>query len=701
VHRLLFRRAATFPIVVPAMSQQEVVSAAVSGLAMASSSLADCRDDIGVEESKKEIALDALDSGCPNKLRLYVETRRSSLTPREYSFLQELCDHGDAALIQRIHAKLQDQMIFPEDDPALVNVVDDGEASLTDLASITSVASDPSIFLSEERQRIIAERRMDCMIGKLWSARQSGLMVSTESSRRSLASRASSISSLTSSSGTNAASLVLGGRGEQRETDDKALDRLRYLAKRSRSVAVGAGMSIANGAKEVKALSPRSNFRRIGKTVLVTGRTIRTLTTNSMSLPPRPTSKSAGHLDRTSQRKLSMVELAGEASTALMQDNFMRDEKKDEFEPHQNQKPPRRPMVIREASANNYSGMGLEVEESKPQEPLSQPKLTPVVFRRPVLMRMASVNVYHGEGIEVADWEDSATPREKEVSHDTECRMESLISSAADGNNHALDEIRCLSFDETMSYERSYRSFMRPSLRRNLSDSNLTESRDREPWDDDDDADAECFDTWRVLDSTEYIGSHHIDFFILGTSADDLNAQPHVLSPPLMESLQQYLPYSKRGESYWLKYSLVRDGASMMTFLQHARGAAYSLLAIETLDGEVFGAFTTEPWRKNWNTYGGKESFLWKAKHPRDIRCRSIIDQAQKESEISVFHYTFANDNIQLCTSNRISIGGGSPDPDYDIPPDLSSTKPHEWGFGTLSESYLTVEAIRQRRVLF
>jgi TLD len=294
------------------------------------------------------------------------------------------------------------------------------------------------------------------------------------------------------------------------------------------------------------------------------------------------------------------------------------------------------------------------------------------------------VNVYHGEGIEVADWEESATPREKEVSHETECRMESLITSP-DGNNDAPVEIRCLSFDETMSYERTYSSFTKPSLRRNLSDSNLTESRDCELWSDDD-TDAACFDTWGVLDSSEYIGSHHIDFFILGTSADDSAAQPHVLSPPLMESLQEYLPHCKRGESYWLKYSLVRDGASMLTFLQHARGAAYSLLAIETLDGEVFGAFTTEPWRKNWNMYGGKESFLWKAKHPRDIKCRSIIDQAQKESEISVFPYTFANDNIQLCTSNRIAIGGGSPDPCEEIPPDLISTKPHEWGFGTYNE---------------
>jgi hypothetical protein len=346
-------------------------------------------------------------------------------------------------------------------------------------------------------------------------------------------------------------------------------------------------------------------------------------------------------------------------------------------------KPPQRNMMIREASANNYDGIGVEVESEAGKE-LRIAASPPPVFRRPVLMRMASVSVYQGEGIEVADWEDAATPKERDVSYQTESRMESLVA-CNDSHDSGMEEIRCLSFDETMTYERSYRNFTKPSLRRTLSDSDLTENRDSETWSLFE-GDTEYIDTWGVLESSEYTGSHHLNFFILGTSAGDSKAQPHVLSPPLMESLQEYLPFSKRGESFWLKYSLVRDGASMLTFLQHARGAAYSLLAIETLDGDVFGAFTTQPWRLNWNwnTIGGKESFLWKMRHSRRIKCHSIIDQAEKESELSVFPYIHANDNIQLCTSNRIAIGGGAPNRPDEVPDVLKGTKPHEWGFGKL-----------------
>ncbi len=64
-----------------------------------------------------------------------------------------------------------------------------------------------------------------------------------------------------------------------------------------------------------------------------------------------------------------------------------------------------------------------------------------------------------------------------------------------------------------------------------------------------------------------------------------------------------------------MKFSMVRDVASMSTFLRHARGSKHTFLAIETTDGEVFGSFTSAPWRKNWNYFGGQDSFLWRMRH--------------------------------------------------------------------------------------
>lgn len=219
------------------------------------------------------------------------------------------------------------------------------------------------------------------------------------------------------------------------------------------------------------------------------------------------------------------------------------------------------------------------------------------------------------------------------------------------------------------------------------------------------------YDSWNVL-KDEYIngygGGGTLEFLILGTSADDESAKPHVLSPPLMESLQSFLPFSKSGENFFLKYSMVRDGASLHTFLKRARGVQYSVLALETVDGEVFGAFTAQAWRKNWNYFGTGESFLWRMRRSRLDKTSDVLKQAQLESEIDVYPYTGDNSYIQLCTHDRIAVGGGNPasssagvndmSPEIDVnigAKEINSTNPassssssnigvkdHEWGFG-------------------
>jgi TLD len=323
---------------------------------------------------------------------------------------------------------------------------------------------------------------------------------------------------------------------------------------------------------------------------------------------------------------------------------------------------------------------------------------------RPVLMRRASRNVDQGEGIEVSN-----------LSTD-EIEDYGQVPSLFD----FLTMKTSSSFDETMSSRRLGNSIFRRIIRRSLSgDSNgiflgapldsrssrnigLDMEDESSSWNDDDD----YYDSWKVLDD-EYVngygGGDTLPFAILGTSSDDAAAHPHVLSPPLMESLLAFLPPAKHGDNFWMKYSMVRDGASFYTFLQHARGAKYSILAIETVEGEVFGAFTAEPWRKNWNYYGSGESFLWKMRHSRKTKCHSIIDQAQMESEIDVYPYTGVNSCIQLCTSDKIAVGGGTHELSASSLKSRKSEgssfdtvshdekrdefKDHEWGFGLTIES--------------
>jgi hypothetical protein len=96
-------------------------------------------------------------------------------------------------------------------------------------------------------------------------------------------------------------------------------------------------------------------------------------------------------------------------------------------------------------------------------------------------------------------------------------------------------------------------------------------------WDESDEG-TKNYDAWQVMkdEHAKDSGFHYVGeltgearsadtgtegfFRILGTSADDVNSQPHVLSPPLMESLLSFVPDQLTEENLWLKFSMVRDG---------------------------------------------------------------------------------------------------------------------------------------------
>jgi TLD len=175
-------------------------------------------------------------------------------------------------------------------------------------------------------------------------------------------------------------------------------------------------------------------------------------------------------------------------------------------------------------------------------------------------------------------------------------------------------------------------------------------------------------------------------FAILGTSADDKTAHPHVLSPPLLDSLMTFLPESIQNQNYWLKYSLVRDGASLSTLVRYVRAARRTILAIETMDGNVFGCFTSAFWKctSSDGFYGNGESFLWRMRHNRNLHCNSLFEQAQMESEVDVYMYSHENEMVQLCTKQRIAVGGGA------LEAQESDTNPSDsYGFGLALNEFL------------
>jgi len=168
------------------------------------------------------------------------------------------------------------------------------------------------------------------------------------------------------------------------------------------------------------------------------------------------------------------------------------------------------------------------------------------------------------------------------------------------------------------------------------------------------------YDAWDVFKDDYVKETVDLPFEIFGTSATDVSSMPHVLSPPLIDSLRHFVPDRLFHNNLWMKYSLIRDGASMSILLRNIRGSNAVLLAIETTVGDVFGCYTSTPWKKTYGYFGTGECFVWKMKQRRGTKCYSLLNQVQMESEVEVFAFSNENDMIQVCKQDFLAVGGGT-----------------------------------------
>lgn len=95
-----------------------------------------------------------------------------------------------------------------------------------------------------------------------------------------------------------------------------------------------------------------------------------------------------------------------------------------------------------------------------------------------------------------------------------------------------------------------------------------------------------------------------------------------------------------------------------------------TILAIETLDGDVFGCFMSKSWRRTNRYEMGGESFLWRMKLPRLLEAEAsdpegfqdialLEETAKREEDIEVYRWTGETDDCQLFGDDRLAAGGG------------------------------------------
>ena len=590
-------------------------------------------------------------------LQRAVLERRESLTERECNFLlNNVCEQGSEHQARLAHMHVLD--LLP-----------------VDAATGRSASSASSEFDkqgSTRRQSLLEQRkRSSC---KLWEAHDSGLALTAAASQRS-------IRRLQANNSPKKAAATMVARVRSL-TKPRSMPRPLKMGPRSRTV-----YSDSSDDESSRGLSiVEQRQRRLSSSMWSGG------------------SKSMLHQQLTKEDFLTESENeSGPLATEVSSSSLLT---------HDDVPPPPKPnhaIMTREASMNTYMGEGFEIglvqngsgeardggetrredvavraddaeregllvdsdddDDDDDDALLLRSMQSPKKLQRPVLFKMASMSVQApGEGMEVADW-----------NHEWRVHHHQNI-----GGQQVIPFRKSNSFDQSMSYDRVNDRFTN-TLKRSLSDGALSDHEEADQYFLSKIEEYDHYDPWDLLDDIRSA----LPFKILGTHAHDVECHPHVLSPPLMERLQQYLPFTKRGENMLLKYSLVRDGASIHSFLKHARGASHAFLAVETVDGEVFGSFTAETWHKSQETYGNGQSFLWRMQHSRHEKAWSVIDQAQHESEIDVFPFISGSSRVQLCNDKYMVVGGlGDTSASSPTSP-LSTTLldgtvvgKNEWGFG-------------------
>lgn len=129
-------------------------------------------------------------------------------------------------------------------------------------------------------------------------------------------------------------------------------------------------------------------------------------------------------------------------------------------------------------------------------------------------------------------------------------------------------------------------------------------------------------------------------FPVLG--ADSI--QNRLLTVRLMEALRGFLPYAVSEQNFWLKFSLERDGCSLRTLLHKMQGCQSCLLVIQAKGDEnhIFGAYTSNEWRRHDRWFGNGQSFLFK-----------------RTETLEVYPFTGSDDMVQYCSSQMMAVGGG------------------------------------------
>lgn len=69
-----------------------------------------------------------------------------------------------------------------------------------------------------------------------------------------------------------------------------------------------------------------------------------------------------------------------------------------------------------------------------------------------------------------------------------------------------------------------------------------------------------------------------------------------ILTPEYAKKLRRFLPSMQQIENWRLLYSVLKDGADLNSFFRKTKKNKYTVIIVETFNGEIFGGFSSKEW---------------------------------------------------------------------------------------------------------
>jgi TLD len=137
---------------------------------------------------------------------------------------------------------------------------------------------------------------------------------------------------------------------------------------------------------------------------------------------------------------------------------------------------------------------------------------------------------------------------------------------------------------------------------------------------------------------------------------------PRILTPHMLQQLSVHLPLSCQGHMLERCFCIGEHGDSILSMLYQCRMFRYTVMVIQTTNGDVIGGFATANWNdKRHNVYyGDGQSFLFTTVPGVSMEARELCGFPFPNPTMAVFPWSGENDYCQICDpdQNRIAMGG-------------------------------------------